>query len=460
MHIRRYDQGYSRRKFLRDAALGVLGTGVLMPLAKAIAATGDITRAYPEELLSIEAYTQGRLKAGDLIDANNVDLVKDLLEPVRYHQIRTMGRRLKLRATTTDVMRLSPWEYIEATLKHAGRGGFDAKGNVIDTRTGKPWIGGNPFPDPKSGIELFAAQTLSWGRHDASFYAFKEYDVSPKGSVEFEYSAGWAEMSPVARTVLEPRPYWPEQQDKLRFQSVFFLNPSSSRGTSFLNIWNYDQNTFPLLYGYVAEFRRIRQFPTDQRFEPLVPGSTLYLSDAWAAGDPLHTWGNYRIVGRGPFLAGLSGNWNPDSPNWEHRTHGGAKGDSFWDTEVELVPEAIVVEAEPLRFPRAPVSKKRVWFDARNQVVVGMVSYDRKGKPYRSFDGAYTLYESGSKRVMDGAHPYWSWTHVTASDIQTGRVTRLEQVRELEKVHRSGANQPDLYSKYLTQGALMKLGAV
>ena len=38
---------------MADAAKGVLSTGVLMPLAQAIAATGDITKAYPDELLSI-----------------------------------------------------------------------------------------------------------------------------------------------------------------------------------------------------------------------------------------------------------------------------------------------------------------------------------------------------------------------------------------------------------------------
>ncbi|WP_428313342.1 DUF1329 domain-containing protein [Hydrocarboniphaga sp.] len=456
----RYDRAYSRRKFMADAARGLLSTGVLMPLSKAIARTGDASAAYPDELLSIENYSRGRLKAGDIIDASNVELVKDLLEPVRYQQILKSGRRLKLRKTTTDIMRLSPWDYIEATLKNSGKAGFDAKGNIVNAADGRPWIGGNPFPDPKSAVELFAAQTLSWGRHDASFYAFKEYDISPAGSVEFNYLGGWAEMSPVARVSMEPRPYWPGHEDKLRFQSVFFLAPQGFRGTSFLNVWDYDQSTFPLLYGYVPEFRRIRQFPTDQRFEPLVPGSCMYLSDAWAAGDPLYTWGNYKIVGRGPFLAAISGNWDPASPNWEHKTHGGNSGQSFWDCEVELIPEAIIVEAEPSRFPRAPVSRKRVWFDARNQVVVGMMTYDRKGLPYRSFDGAYTLYEAGDKTVKDGQHPYWSWTHVTSSDIQTGRVTRLEQVQSLEGRYKSGANDPAIYDRYLTQGALMKLGAV
>lgn len=447
----------SRRAFLTRLGAAA-GAGVLAPLWPTLAATGDITRAYPDELLSIEGYTHGRIKTGDTITAANVEHVKDLLEPIRYEQILKHGRRLRVAATTTDLMRLSPWEYIEATLRNAGKARFDARGNVV-TADGQPWIGGNPFPDAKTGIELFAAQTLSWGRHDASFYATRVATVDVAGDVKFRYDAGWAELSPVARVKMEPRPYWPPHKDKLRFQSVFFLTPQNFRGTSFLNIWDYDHSTFPKLYGYVAEFRRIRQFPTDQRFEPLVPGASLYLSDAWAAGDPLHTWGNYRIVGRGPFLAGVSGGWNAAHPEWQHGTHGGPKGLTFWDTTVELVPEAIVVEAEPLKFPRAPVSKKRVWFDARNQTVIGMVTFDRRGQPYRSFDGAYSLYEAGGQRVMDGRHPYWSWTHVHASDVQTGSVTRLEQVRQLETVHQSGANNPKMYERYLTQAALMRLGA-
>lgn len=460
MKLLRYDRGYSRRKFLSDAAAGVLGTGVLMPLWAATASNGDVSKAYPEELLSIENYTRGRIKTGDFIDASNVEAVKDLLEPVRYEQILKLGRKLKVGKTTNEVMRLSPWEYLEATLRNAGKAGFDGKGNVINKADGQPWIGGNPFPDPKSGVELFAAQTMNWGRHDASFYAMRLTSIDADGSEKFNYTGGWAELAPVARVSLDPKPYWPEHKDKLRFQSVFFLKPEAFRGTSFLNIWDYDQSTFPLLYGYVPEFRRIRQFPTDQRFEPLVPGLSLYLSDAWAAGDPLYTWGNYRIVGRGPFLAALSDSWNHGHANWEHTTHGGPSGKTFWDTTVELVPEAIIVEAEPVKFPRAPVSKKRVWFDARNQVVIGMVTYDRKGQPYRSFDGAYSLYEAGDKKVMDGAHPYWSWAHVTASDIQTNTVTRLEQVRAVETLHVSGANDPNLYEKYLTQAALIRLGAI
>ena len=288
-------------------------------------------------------------------------------------------------------------------------------------------------------------------------YAIREYDLSADGDVQFNYDCGWAELSPIGRVSMSPKPYLPGRENKLRYQSVFFTRPDSIKGTSFLNIWDYDQNTFPELYGYVSAFKRIRQFPTDQRFEPLIPGSTLYLSDAWAAGDPLYTWGNYRVVSRGPALSGVSGGWNAEHPNWEHKTHGGPKGKTFWDTQVEFVPEAVVIEAEPAKFPRAPVSKKRVWIDARTQLPIAMVSYDRRGEPYRSFDGAYGLYESGGKSFNDGAHPYWSWAHVHAFDIQTGRMTRLEQVREIAG-HKTMVNDAVIYDRYLTNAALMRIG--
>lgn len=458
VHIRKFDFNYSRRQFLRQSAQGILATGVLMPLWKAIAQAGDISAAYPDELLSIEEYTKGKLNTGDTIDASNVELIKDLLDPIQATQIEQMGRRLRLLDTTTDIMRLSPWEYIEATLRNQGQARFDKSGNVV-TQDGKPWIGGNPFPNPRSAIEVFAGVTLSWGRHDSSMHATQEFDLDEKGNMAYKYESIWVELAPVGRLVLEPKPYWPGHEDMLRYQGIFFTSPNDVKGTSFLNLWHYDQNRYPDLYGYLPAFKRVRRFPANQRFEPLVPGSTLYLSDAWAAGDPLLTWGNYRIVHRGPALAAVSRSWNAKHPNWEQPTHGGPKGNTFWDTDVELVPEAIVVEAEPTGYPRAPVSKKRVWFDARTLLPISMVSYDRRGEPYRSFDGAFSIYEEGDKKVMDGAHPYWSWTRLHAHNIQTNRITRLQQVRKLKGGYGMKVNDQSLYDRYLTRRALGRMGS-
>ena len=456
MHIRKYDRAYSRRRFLELSSQGIFGAGLLCPVWDAVAENGGFEASYPDELLSIEEYTKGAMKPGDIIDENNVDLVLDLLDPIRVTQIKQMGRKLELVSSVTEMTRLSPSAYVEASLRNKGLATFDQKGNVV-TSDGKPWIGGLPFTSPKNGLEVFVAITLSWGRHDVSFYPVKDFEINPDGSEGYYYEVVWVEFQPVGRVTIDPKPYWPGHEDMLRYQSVLFTYPNDAKGTSFLNSWYYDQSRFPELHGYLPQFKRVRQFPASQRFEPLIAGSTLYLSDAWAAGDPYLTWGNYKIIARGPFLSGLSENWHSEHENWEGGTHGGPKGNTFWDTKVELIPEVIVVEAEPTAYPRAPISKKRVWFDARTLLPVGMVSYDRRGEPFKSFDGTYSVYENNGQSVLDGNEPYWSWCNVHAHNVQSGRMTRLTQVKNL-RGYEMIVNDPGVYDEFLTVQALRRLG--
>lgn len=458
MRIRKYSLDFARRTFLENTGKGIVRAGVLGSALTCFMKSGNANGAYPDELNSIDEYTKGRISTGQTISNENVDLVTDLLDPVRALQIEKMGRKLRVVPSIGDIQKLLPVAYVEATLRHRGQGRFDGKGNVVTT-SGKPWIGGNPFPEPTSAIEVFAAHTLSWGRHDSSVYVAKEYDLDADGRIQYQYASVWAEMNCVGRTSVPPLPYMPGAEEKLRYQSVFFVEPSDVKGTGYLNIWPYDQSQFPDLYGYIPAFKRVRRFPANQRFEPLIPGSELYLSDAWAAGDPFLTWGAYRIVFRGPFLAAVSDGWNGAHLNWEHQTHGGKHQNLFWDTSVQLVPEAIAVEAQPVGFPRAPVSKKIVWFDARTLLPLAMISYDRQGKPFRYFDCAYARYEDQNGRVLDGNEVYWSWSHFHAFNIQTGKMTRVEQVKSVSGGHTMMVNDPEILRQYLTLSALQRLGA-
>ena len=289
MHIKKYDTDFSRRSFLEKTVKGIGAAGVIAPLWPLIANGADMSKAYPDELLSIEMQTKGKIKPGDVITADNVEHVKHLLDPVAYMQVKTMGRRIHIVEPVKDITQLYPAEYLEATLRNKGKAVLDSDGNVW-TKDGKPWIGGNPFPEPKNGVEAQYNLTMSWGRHDWSQYAVRDWDIDNNGSLSYQYDFVWSELNTTSRSdgqVLNGK------EDLLRYQSVFFTAPNDSAGTSFLNIWHYDQRKFPELHGYIPAFRRVRQFPTNQRFEPLVPGITLFLSDAWAAGDPLQTWGNY-----------------------------------------------------------------------------------------------------------------------------------------------------------------------
>ena len=107
IRVRKYPRGFSRRYFIDQLAHGILVGGVVAPLWSVMAETGDASAAYPDELLSIDEYTGGSVSTGDIIDADNVGLVSELLDPIRYTQVSEMGRRLRILDTTTDFMQLS-----------------------------------------------------------------------------------------------------------------------------------------------------------------------------------------------------------------------------------------------------------------------------------------------------------------------------------------------------------------
>ncbi len=459
MHIKRYTTDWTRRAFLQKTAVGVAGAGLLKPLWSSMAHADDMTKAYPEELLSIEAYTKGAFSAGDMITADNVDQVAELLDPLTVMQIRDMGRKIELVDSTRDITRLFPHEYLEATLRNKGKAGLDANGNVIVAETGQPWIGGNPFPEPTSPEQTFANLVMSWGRHDDSVYAIRDWDIAPNGKLSYQYDFIWAEQNTVGR-VASDAPYIQGEEDKLRYQAVWFTSPADAKGTAFLNTWKYDQREFPDLVGYLPAFKRVRRFPTNQRFEPLVPGITIFLSDAWAAGDPMLTWGNYKIVETKPMLGAVSGNWTGDvDKNWERGVHGGPDGQTFFDTKMELCPEVIVVEAEPVGYPRAPVSKKRVYIDARNMMFIGYVTFDRRGEMWKTFEPSFSQYATNDAQLLDGDHPAWSWTHVHSHDVQSNRMSRFLQAKQMSGGHKSVYNMgSDIYSRYLTPQAIRRFG--
>ena len=88
---------------------------------------------------------------------------------------------------------------------------------------------------------------------------------------------------------------------------------------------------------------------------------------------------------------------------------------------------------------------------------VRIMSCKHGGEPFKSFDGCYGLYDNGSRKVMDGDYPYWSWCNVHAHDIQSNRITRLEQCQKVGNYEMS-VNDPTVYDNFLTKSALRRLG--
>lgn len=460
MHIRKFDQGFSRRFFLEQVSKGVIATGVLTPLWPTIARGNALEGVYPDEISTLEGLTGGKINTGDVLSAANVEYVKDLIDPVSYLQITQMNREIDTHVSTLDPTWLMPEDYLNATVTHSGRARFDDAGNVR-TDDGSAWIGGNPFPDAQSAVEAFANITLSWGRYDQTFYAIREEDLNPDGSVAYRYDFVWCEMNATGRVSLGDNPFR-GREDKLRYQSVFFNTPQDVRGTAYLSIWPYDQTQFPELHGYLPAFKRVRRYPTNQRFEPLMPGPTWYISDAWGAGDPFLTWGNFKIIHRGPMLGPAGpGNFNSSHPNWERERVGGPKGKSFLRSSWEVIPDVIVLETEPVKYPRAPISKRRIYIDARAMVAFNSISYDRRGEVYKSFEhgnGVSIGKDGAVVNALGGKKPLWSWNFVIAHDVQTNRISLPELVKS-SGGYDTHYNDPEDYNRFLTVSAMRRLGS-
>src|SRR5258708_4563289 len=130
MRIMKYDVNYGRRALMEKIIKGSAAAGVLAPLWPLVGEGADIGKAYPDEMTSIELITKGKLKAGDMITDQNVEFVKDLLDPIVFEQIKTHGRKIKIRPTTRNVHDMFPAPLLESTLRNKGTAKFGTDGNV------------------------------------------------------------------------------------------------------------------------------------------------------------------------------------------------------------------------------------------------------------------------------------------------------------------------------------------
>ena len=193
MHINKYDFEFSRRAFMEETAKGVGSAGILSALWPLMAKSGDSFKAYPEELTNIEAYTKGKIKVGDVVSKDNVELVQDLIDPMLFQEVSQDGRTFTIFGTQTATEAQFPPYYLDTTLKNWGQAAFGSDGNVY-TQDGKPWIGGHPFPEAKTGQECIANVTLSWVRHGQDIFAIPTYALDSEGDVQYEYHFVWAQQ--------------------------------------------------------------------------------------------------------------------------------------------------------------------------------------------------------------------------------------------------------------------------
>jgi Protein of unknown function (DUF1329) len=122
---------------------------------------------------------------------------------------------------------------------------------------------------------------------------------------------------------------------------------------------------------------------------------------------------------------------------------------------MEPVPEMYVVEMEPTSYPRAPISKKRIWFDARTLYPMTMISYDRQGKIWKQWEGGSDYYERkpGMKWFEGTPDHFVSW-YVHAHDLQSNRMSRFYCAQRVNGGYHATVDDPNLFDNFCTMEAL------
>src|SRR3990172_6711877 len=107
-----YFAHWTRRGFLKQTGLWA-GAGLLQPVLSLIGEGKSIAAAYPDEVLSIEKYTKGRIKPGMIVSKENVELIKDIAPEGLIVELQR-GGQIKIGEATLAPDAVNPRFWVDA----------------------------------------------------------------------------------------------------------------------------------------------------------------------------------------------------------------------------------------------------------------------------------------------------------------------------------------------------------
>lgn len=419
--------GVTRRGFLKTAAVAggfaLLGSGLGNFILGPRPAEG-------EEIPTIEGLTGGQIKVGDTITKDNVELVKHFVTPGTYEKVVKYGMEMPIYATTTEPTLLVPERWLEVTERNRGKAILDKNGQLW-TKDGKPWIGGFPFPEPKTGLEvIWNMASFSWLEYADDFvYPGGEYLIK-EGEIYRTFEYVYAGIGTVGRVYVAPKPYYPGHEDELYRLIIRYTKPFDYKGTAILIVRPYDQTKLERAYGYLPALRRVRELSTKQRWESAA-GNDIFRSDQNGHNDPLSSW-EWKLLEKRPMLmTSVSEGYQVD----RFPVVAGRFPRGRW----ELRPEVYVMEATP-KDPWCPYGKKILYVDGvmRKSMIIDF--YDRQGRIWKAAAYFYARIHHGKQMIISHNHPHH------CLDLQADHVTYLF-VDERSDVKNLGKKIGDLWTE-------------
>ena len=150
--------------------------------------------------------------------------------------------------------------WIDATLRNRGKAMLDGKGQLW-TKDGQPWIGGDPFPQARSGLEAMWNHKSNIARYDDVREVAVEKNIDSNGALLREGSAFVVAVYMTGRLAKEPKPVISAYKDENYRVVLTFLKPFDVYGLASLSTVFYDNTRLPDTDLYIPALRRTRRVP-------------------------------------------------------------------------------------------------------------------------------------------------------------------------------------------------------
>jgi hypothetical protein len=375
-----------------------------------------------DKLPTIEDLTNGKVKIGDLIDKNNVDLVKEYLSAGIYECVKK-GMVLKM-GKQISPERFAIKAHRDSTERNRGKAAI-TKDKVVFLKDGSLWPGGIPFLPPKTGDEAMA--NFKYGtvnsdfRHDPVRFIY----VNKKGERYKEVRQVHKYVYTTCRSKLPPIGAWPGYEDVFYKRVSVTTYPLEIKGLGIYQVRYYNEaKNYDTGFIYLPAFKRTMRI-SSTTWQDNVAGSDMIYGDAGGFMEPQVDW-DFKLLNDNQYV--LCFEPEPSFPYVDKKSQFDPRlkfdeGYRFPRVGWCIYP-CYVVEATP---KKRHIYSKRVlyipaypyWACAQNMILAD--SYDRRGKIWRAYINSMGDFEE-DKNTGDVYHVAFG---LIIYDLQTDHTTQV-----------------------------------
>jgi len=382
-----------------------------------------------EETLDIEKLTQGKVKVGDLITKDNVDLVKDFLTAGAYQLVKE-GMVIIIQESPKPYEVVPKWYRAESERIHKEYGEPVIDQNaVIYTKDGKPWPGGTPFLHPSNVLEVLANAKYEHAYddyHDKDFWHvdpnLSEFHDGEKFYKKNSQECTWVCAN--GRLTIPPLGTISGLEDLFYRMYIIIAYPFDLKGIGQLMIRYWDDVKNPDQgFAYLSSFKRVVRISATTWQDNLAGGD-------WTWGDPgggylePYVYWNFKLIAEKPQL--IMDYFSPfpkclaDGVSYDYLIPHDGPGNKFPREKWSLM-NMYVVESTPkikhVYGKRVQLIATPAYSPSQPDIVTNVDYYDPQGKLWKANIESRCPIEVRGERIT-------TWKTQFFYDLQTGHSTQ------------------------------------